>query len=206
MRPTAHPEPPSNWEEALRAARAGSRAALGQLLESCRQYLLLVANDELRGDLQAKLSPSDLVQETFVEAQQGFECFRGGTAAELRGWLRRILLHNLANCHRHYATTEKRQLNREVSLDAAPSSQPGFDLPADTRSPSSHAIANEQAAALAQALARLPEHYRAVIVWRHQEGRSFAEIGERTGRTAEAARKLWARAVLELKKELGPPP
>src|SRR5262249_6317295 len=84
--------------------------------------------------------------------------------------------------------------------------QPGFDLPADTRSPSSHAIANEQAAALAQALARLPEHYRAVIVWRHQEGRSFAEIGEQTGRTAEAARKLWARALLEVKKELGPSP
>ena len=51
-------------------ARGGSREALGEALESCRAYLLLVANRELDDDLQAKGAPSDLVQETFLEAQR----------------------------------------------------------------------------------------------------------------------------------------
>jgi RNA polymerase sigma-70 factor (ECF subfamily) len=48
-------------------ARKGSREALGRLLETCRPYLLLVANNELDRDLQAKAGASDLVQETFIE-------------------------------------------------------------------------------------------------------------------------------------------
>ena len=52
----------------LAEARTGSRQALGQILESCRNYLLLIAGKELTSDLQAKGGASDLVQETFLEA------------------------------------------------------------------------------------------------------------------------------------------
>src|SRR5438128_12586041 len=94
----------------IAAARAGSTEALGQVLETCRQYLLLVANQQVPPELAAKLAPSDLVQETFLKAHREFAQFQGRTEAELLGWLRRILLNNLVSFSRQYEGTDKRRL------------------------------------------------------------------------------------------------
>jgi hypothetical protein len=48
----------------LRGAREGERAALGQLLDSFRPYLVLFAGGKLGADLKPKCSESDLVQRT----------------------------------------------------------------------------------------------------------------------------------------------
>ena len=61
----------------LAAARAGSQEDLGQLLETCRGYLLLVAQQELAPDIRRKESPSDLVQQTFLERSGISLSFRG---------------------------------------------------------------------------------------------------------------------------------
>src|SRR5262249_14287737 len=79
----------------LAAARGGSREALGEALESCRAYLLYVAQREMAPELQAKGGASDLVQETFLDAQRDFDRFRGATEEELLAWLRRLLVHKM---------------------------------------------------------------------------------------------------------------
>src|SRR5207253_1741044 len=61
--------------------------------------------------------------------------------------------------------------------------------------PSQLASGNEQTADLERVLDRLSEDYRQVLVLRHREECSFEEIGRRMERSANAARKLWARAV-----------
>src|SRR5947209_965583 len=109
-------QPTPAVDECLRAARTGSREALGQALEACRLYLLRIAREELDSVLQAKASASDLVQETFLEAQRDFPKFQGRTEAELLAWLRQALLHNLANLERQYRATAKRRVTREVRL------------------------------------------------------------------------------------------
>src|SRR4051812_47581672 len=103
-------------EERLRSARSGSQEALGQLLEAYRPYLLPRAEQALPAELQAKVGASDLLQDTFTEAWQGFPQFNGSTEAELIVWLQRILEHNAANLVQRYRTS-KRQVDREVSLD-----------------------------------------------------------------------------------------
>src|SRR3954471_13867274 len=118
----------------LDAARSGSREALGQLLESCRGYLLIVANGEMDVDLQAKEGASDRVQETFLEAQRDFGQFHGTSEPELLAWLRRLLLNNVANFTRRYRTTAKRSVEREAAHDQRGNQDPG--LPAKTESPS----------------------------------------------------------------------
>jgi RNA polymerase sigma-70 factor (ECF subfamily) len=191
----------------LIAARGGSAEALGQALEACRAYLLLVANRELEPELQAKAGASDLVQETFLNAQRNFHQFQGASPEELRGWLRAILLNNLGNLRRRYRDTDKRQLARELSLESDDSQDDlKKNLAANTPSPSDHAVRHEQTAAVEQALARLPEDHRQVIVWRHQENCSFEEIGQRLGRSVDAARMLWWRAIERLQDELGETP
>src|SRR5262245_20956863 len=95
--PNTPPQRSQDIAHRVQDAREGSSEALGQLLEGCRQYLLLVANQQLDPGLRDKLGPSDLVQETFLDAQQDFRHFHGHTEPELLAWLRRILLNNLAD-------------------------------------------------------------------------------------------------------------
>jgi RNA polymerase sigma-70 factor (ECF subfamily) len=155
------------------------------------------------GELQAKGGASDLVQETFLEAQRDFAQFAGESEAELLAWLRRILHHNLANFTRQYRATEMRQLNREVPLEAVAGDGPSArSLSAAVASPSCHAMRKELAQELEGALARLPEHYRQAIVLRHQEALSFEQMAAQMDRSPEAVRKLWARAVQLLQREL----
>jgi RNA polymerase sigma-70 factor (ECF subfamily) len=186
----------------LAAARAGSREALGQALETCRNYLLLIAGRQLDPDLHAKGGASDLVQETFLEAQRDFARFQGTSEGELLAWLRQILLNNVGNFTRRYRGTGKRAVGREVVIPAEDSAAaPGAVLPDPLLTPSSEAVEREQAEAVQRALGRLPEEYRRAIVLRYVEGRSFEDIGQRLGRSPDAARKLWSRAMERLRQE-----
>jgi RNA polymerase sigma-70 factor, ECF subfamily len=195
-------ESPQHAGDQLLAARAGSTEALGQALEGCRQYLLLVAERELDTDLQAKGGASDLVQETFLEAQRDFAQFHGNSERELLGWLRRILLNNLGNFSRRYRGTDMREIGREVTLASDDSSSgQGGGLAGSALSPSGNAIEREQAQQLDRALERLPEDYRKVIHLRYREDLPFEEIGRLMNRSADAARKLWSRAMEQFRQE-----
>ena len=176
----------------------------GRLLDGCRQYLLMIANEVVGPELQAKLGASDLVQDTFVEAQRHIAGFRGRSEGELRAWLRKILECRLSNLRRSYLATEKRAARREVAIETllAGTDQPGDVLASRTPSPSNHAVQGELTEALDRALARMPEHYRHAVAWRHQEQLGWEEIGQRMSCTAEAARKVWSRAIQQLRQEL----
>jgi RNA polymerase sigma-70 factor (ECF subfamily) len=191
----------------LPAARAGDSVALGNALENYRHFLLVVALRELDPALQAKAGASDLVQETFLEAQRDFEGFHGTSEEELRVWLRRLLLNNVANFTRRYRDTEKREVRREIPLVPLGRSDMLAGGPlAETPSPSGAAVANEQSLALQEALQRLPDDYRQIILLRYQEQRPFEEIARLLQRSSNAVRKLWARALGRLQKELEAPP
>jgi RNA polymerase sigma-70 factor (ECF subfamily) len=176
----------------------------GRMLAGCRQYLLMIANEVIGPELQAKFGASDLVQETFLEAQRHLANFRGQSPGEMRAWLRKILECRLANIRRSYLATEMRAANREVTLDpcAAESGAGIASLKSRVPSPSNHAVRNEWNAALQRALTRLPEHYRQAVASRHIEQLSWDEIGRRMNCTADAARKVWSRAIQQLRREL----
>src|SRR5919201_4288211 len=165
---TAPADDTAQW---LPAARAGSREALGRVLDAARRYLLTIARQELDPDLRAKNSPSDLVQETFVEAQRDFGQFQGDTEAELLAWLRQLLLHRVGKLRRSFRDTQKRRLAREVALGGDSSSEgPAGGLAANMLSPSGQAMEHEQDRALQAALGRLPDDYRRGITPRPPGG------------------------------------
>lgn len=190
-------------EQSIVAARDGSYSALGQLLDHYRDYLLRVANDELRSDLVPKVAPSDLVQETFLQAAKRFPKFRGTTESELRGWLRRILINRLRDTNKHYFRRHKRTISREVSLDAEGQNQGLIqDLQCPAAPPGEQLIASETSAHVQQALEKLPEIYRRVIELRHFQRRTLQQAGVELDRSPDAVRKLWCRAVERLIHEL----
>ncbi len=200
------PSDPPDPVQLLDLARAGQGAALGQLLELYRRYLLLLARLQIGRRLQGKVEAADLVQETFLEAHRDFSQFRGGTEEELVSWLRRILASNLANQVRHYYGTQRRnvRLERELTaeLDQSSRSLDGA-LVAPQSSPSQQASQREQAVLLADALGQLPDDYREVLILRHLEGLTFPEVARRLGRSLDSVEKLWVRALARLRRSLG---
>lgn len=187
----------------LRDARDGSTEALGRVLERCRAFLLRIAEQEMGADLRAKGGASDLVQDTFLEAQRDFPHFAGRSEAELLAWLRRMLLNNLSNFIRQYRGTEKRRVDREEAIDQRPlSKSTPRELADSMRTPSGVLMEQEQADQLAQAMAKLTPQYQKVLTLRYQQECTFEEIGRELGMTFSAARKLWLRAVFQLQQEL----
>ncbi len=116
--------------------------------------------------------------------------------------MNQILLNHLTDARRKYHQTDKREIAREERLagDSLAGIAP-LDIVANQNSPRAEAIAEEEAVALREALDRLPADYRQVVLLRNWELLPFAEIGQRMDRTTEAARKLWVRAIEQLRKE-----
>jgi RNA polymerase sigma-70 factor (ECF subfamily) len=192
-------------ERLLAQARLGDGDSLGALLELYRNYLHLMARTQIDLHLQGRASPSDVVQEAFVQACANFGQFRGGSEGELLAWLRRILLNTLAKLVEKQMKARKRDVRREMSLERLvrelDESSAAFEaaLVCPQSSPSQQAERREQAALVADQLAQLPAHYREVIVLRNLEGLPFEEVARRMKRTAGGVRILWLRALDRLR-------
>jgi RNA polymerase sigma-70 factor (ECF subfamily) len=196
-------------EHLMALARTGDRAALGRLLGLYEDYLALLARLQIGRRLQAKVDPADLVQETFLEAHRNFGLFQGDNERAFVAWLRQILAARLANLLRRYLGTQGRDVRLECNLVAElehSSRMLDGGLLARSSSPSARAARREQAVLLANALRRLPEDYREVLILRHLEGLTFPEVAQRMGRTGDSVEKLWLRALTRLRALLGVSP
>ena len=193
--------------ELIRRCRQGEAPAREQLFDRYRHYLQVLARAQLGRHLRTKCDPSDIVQQTLLEAHRDFGEFQGCREAELLAWLRRILAHNLFNEARHFAA-QQRDAAREVSMEQM---RAGVDqsslalgncLAAAGPSPSQDAAERESAVRLADALSRMPSDYQTVLLLRVFEELPAEEVAQRMERTAGAVRLLQMRALAALRDEL----
>jgi RNA polymerase sigma-70 factor (ECF subfamily) len=172
--------------------------------ERYRNYLRLLARLQLDLRLRGKLDPSDLVQQTLMQAHQMQDQFRGTTEAEQAAWLRQILVRTLANAARDMGR-QKRDVNRERSLEAAieeSSVRLEAWLATEQSTPSVVAEKNERLLRLAEALEQLPEAQREAVVLHHLRGLSLAELAGQLGRSEGAAAGLLHRGIKRLRELL----
>lgn len=144
----------------------------------------------------------DLVQDSFLEARRDFENFAGETPVEFRSWLTRILLNNVANVVRRYRQTARRDISRELPEGTVGRDEIRALMDSSANTPSELMERQELRSHIADAMERLPLHYREVIRLRNYDRESFERIGARLNRSAEAARKVWVRALECLLVEL----
>jgi RNA polymerase sigma-70 factor (ECF subfamily) len=164
----------------------------------------LLARARLDPRLQAKLFPSDVVQQTLLEAHRDRAQLKGDSPEQLACWLRQILARNLANAVRDFGR-ECRDVRREQSLeDAVNASSARIEkwLAAEQSSPSQQVEWQEQAVRLAAALAALPEAQREVVLLRHCHGWSLAQISQHVGRSAAAVAGLLHRGLEQVRAYL----
>lgn len=193
----------AEMEQWIVEARRGSRTAMDQLFGACLPYLRIAAHQDLDAKLRSRLDASDVVQETLIEAYRDFPHFRGKTEKNLLAWLRQILHHNLDNERRRHIVAAMRSIRCEVPLNKVTLNRLRSNSQSEGVSPREQAQAQERREEFEQALRRLPEHYRQVLLLHTGEGLTFAEVGERLSCSAEAARKLWGRAAKEFAIVLG---
>jgi RNA polymerase sigma-70 factor (ECF subfamily) len=191
------------------SACAGSNSSLGRLLTLYTNYLKLLVTAQLDDRLRGRVSPSDIVQESFFEAHRDFGQFRGQSPGEFVVWLRRIVVNNILRTVEQHVRAEKRDVRREVSMEEIGRRLEQSTVRLETllavedNSPSGCAMQREDEIRLADTLAQLPADYREVIILRHIEGLPFDDVGRRMQRSAGAVRMLWLRALKMLREHLG---
>lgn len=197
------PQPPSpefRFKQLLLEARRGSSEARWLVIQLFRNTMLSIANEKVDPALNAREAPSDIVQETILEAQRDLDHFQGKTEPEMKSWLMTILIHNIKNLHQKYHA-QCRDVSRERTIHAQNDENAPF-LTAPDPSPSKIVARRERQHALETAIRSLPDRYQTIIDLRYDKKLSFAEIAILIDRTEAAARKRWARALLELSRLL----
>ncbi len=195
-------QPPKLFHKLLTEARAGSRPAMGRLLEDHRRFLLRLANDELPHDCRAKMSPSDLAQDTMAEALEHFAQFHGNSPEEFRSWIKTILMTTATDFGRAFRTRQLRSITREQPLDSVLSSEAELLDDPSAPSPLDELIRLETARLLNSCIAALPAPYEQVIRLRHIDMLPHHEVGTILGISENAARQLDRRALIELGRRL----
>jgi RNA polymerase sigma-70 factor, ECF subfamily len=193
--------PNASFSELLDAALQRDQEALGALLARYDPYLYLLAQRRLGRQLQARLDPADLVQQTLLEAQRDLATFRGRDEAAFLAWLTVILQHNVSHMIQRHLVAKKRSALHEYSLDEPRETGPAYGetLAADQSSPSQRAMRGEAAVRLAQAIRSLPPDQQEAIRLRHLEGCTLREIADSLQRSELAAAGLIKRGLQRLR-------
>lgn len=173
-------------------------------VQAYRSYLYLLARSHIGARHQAKIDPSDIVQQTLLDAHQKQAQFRGGTEAEWMAWLKQILANNLADAVRGLARA-KRDVRRERSLnEQVGESFTRVDgwLAAAQSSPSQQAVRSEELVRLADALTAMSETQREAIVLHHLQGLPLADVAAQLNKTPAAVAGLLHRGLKRLRELL----
>jgi RNA polymerase sigma-70 factor (ECF subfamily) len=172
-------------------------------VERYRSYLLLLAQMQLQGRPQTKIDPSDIVQQTLLEAHVERRQFSGDESG-FCAWLRRALVNNLRDALRALRRG-KRDVARERSVEAQAdesSARLADWLAADHSSPSGRAVRNEDLLRLADALGALPPQQREAIVLHHLQRWTLAEVAAELDRSEAAVAGLLHRGLKRLRELL----
>lgn len=195
-----------NVAELIRRTQEGEADCRERLFALCRSYLGFAARAQVESWLKVKVDASDLVQQTMLEAHRDFDRFQGNSERQLLAWLRKILLHNVADFVRHYRGTAKRGARREVPFRASGDTGPLAGAPepaARDGTPSQEFVRRDNELRLVAALDRLPPDYQEVILLRNLQRLPFNEVAERMGRSRPAVQMLWKRAIDKLREVMG---
>ena len=183
----------------LERAQAGDAEAPEQLLARHRPFLRRLVELRLDPRLRARVDPSDVMQEAQLDAFRRLADYLRRRPMPFRLWLRKTAQERLLKVQRQHLETAGRAVGREVPLPARSSAVLGQQLVTRGSAPGARLDRSEIARRVREAVARLPEGDREVLLMRNFEGLSNPEIGYLLGLDAAAVSKRHGRALLRLR-------
>ncbi len=201
-------EPP---DSALETAAAGDAEGWRRLVEAHHPRLRRMVAIRLDPRLRGRVDPSDVLQETYLEAVRLLPGYLRQRPLPFFLWLRQLAGTRLAKAHRRHLGALRRDARREVPL--APGPVPGVSsaaladhLVGPASRPSEVAVRGELRRRLADALDRMDPLDREVLTLRHFEQLTNGEAARALGLTDGAASKRYVRALERLRDLLGGSP
>jgi RNA polymerase sigma-70 factor (ECF subfamily) len=199
------PEPDAEVAALVARLRGGDQAALAELFDRHRGKLRRMVQLRLDGRLAGRVSASDVLQEAYIDALKRVDHYFAKPDQPFFGWLRLVVGQRLADVHREHLA-QKRNAGKDVSIHPG---GPGTDsaclaacLVGNLSSPSGAAAKNEAFAKLEAALDQMDPLDREVLMLRHFEELSNAEVAALLGLQPPAASKRYVRALARLKEIL----
>jgi RNA polymerase sigma-70 factor (ECF subfamily) len=191
----------------VRAAASGDGAAWDALWRCHHDRLLRTVKLRLDPRLRARVDPSDVVQDAWIEARRRVANYVAEERPMPFGlWLRFLTVQQLLITQRRHFTPgrdpdRERRLERGAGPEASSESLATELMGRDTR-PSEAAVRGERQRAVRDALETLDAVDREVLAMRHFEQLSNAECAELLGLTESGASHRYLRAIDRLKHVL----
>lgn len=179
--------------ELLARARQGSEAALNDLFQRYAGKLLTLIRLRMGPSLRARLESRDILQASLLKAFAGLEQAQGEDGTSLMAWLAAIAENEIRD-QAAYHRRQRRDVGREVPLEGEGTPP----LARRVRSALSRMVAGEEEQRLERALESLTAQHREVILLRKLEELTYPEIARRLGKSPDACRMLYARAMTAL--------
>jgi len=179
-------------EALLERVRLGDAEAFERLFQRYIATLKSYVRRHLSPGIRRKISIVDILQDVRIVALKRVADFQWRDAASVRNWLLKITNLTVRTKTRDFARTAKRATDREVTRGQRPATA---QFQAVQASPSEMAVASELAELAERAFRGLPPDYQWILRLVREEDLVLAEAGARMGRSREAAKKLYARAM-----------
>jgi RNA polymerase sigma-70 factor (ECF subfamily) len=190
-------------EDLLRQAVNGDPGAREGLLARHRDHLRKMIAWRLDRRLAARIDPSDVVQEVLLEASRKMDRYLRERPLPFFPWLRSLAGEHLATLHRRHVRAQGRSVLREqpglLNLPDESAAELAGRLVTSSTSPTQRALRHEQRERVRQALGRLSERDREVLVLRNLEQLSVADTAEVLGISSGAVKLRHLRALERLR-------
>jgi RNA polymerase sigma-70 factor (ECF subfamily) len=170
--------------------RNGSPEALNAFYERSARKLLAIIRLRLGRALRAEVESRDILQSVLLKSFDRLSQLENPDA--VMAWLARMAENEIRD-RVDYLSRQRRDVARKVPIE-----DHAEQMPAPIRQALSQVIVKERAEHLERALESLPESQRDLIVLRKLEELTFAEIGARLGKSEDACRVGFARAMAAL--------
>jgi RNA polymerase sigma-70 factor (ECF subfamily) len=182
----------------LDLAQSGDREAFSALFARHRPDLRRFVVLRLDSRLRSRVDPSDVVQETQLEAYRRLDDFLERKPMPFHVWIRRAAYERLVDLRRQHIESKRRATGREVPLPDRSSMLLARRLVGSASTPSRQLERRELTRRVRHIVGLLPDADREMLFLRVYEGMPYDDIGGILGVEPAAARKRHGRALLKL--------
>jgi RNA polymerase sigma-70 factor, ECF subfamily len=202
-RPVAVSTPHDESEIAVRI-RAGDQDALGVWLDHHGPRLSKMVRLRMDPRIVRRVSPSDVLQDTFLDAARRIKEYLDHPDVPFFIWLRFLTAQRLSQLHRQHLGVQARDADREISIGRCASADMTSQVLAAQfvgrlTSPSMAAQKSELRKRLQEVLDQMDPLDREVLALRHFEQLTNQEVAQTLNLSTSAASKRYVRALDRLR-------